>query len=279
MSNRFIIARPPAHGLALTAALLAATLPLACGPTVAAAADLPLKAPPAPAYQWTGCYVGGNAGGGASASNFGATVDPGTYLLGADPALVGSNASGSHNDNEVLGGGQAGCNLQSGLFVFGLEGDIDYFRSNSTFTNGAGPAVGPLTLSNGVTTYTVTQSLTTEYLATVRPRIGIAADRNFAYITGGAAFSQASYTQSYADSAGATGLATGSKFLTGWTAGGGWEYAVAEHWTVKAEYLFASFPTTNGVGAITDPGVGTNTLHGSADLVIQLVRAGVNFKF
>ncbi len=245
----------------------------------ALAADMPVKAPPAPAYQWTGCYVGANAGGGFSASNFSSTVDPGTYLLGGDPALVATNASGSHNDTEFLGGGQAGCNLQSGLLVFGLEGDFDYFHSNSTFTNGAGLAVGALTLSNGVTTYTVTQSLTTDYLATVRPRIGIAADRNLAYITGGAAFTNASYTQSYADSAGATGLATASKLLTGWTAGAGWEYAFADNWTFKIEYLFASFPTTSALGTITDPGVGANTLHGSADLVIQVVRAGANFKF
>jgi outer membrane immunogenic protein len=244
----------------------------------ALAADMPMKAPAAPTYQWSGCYVGLNAGGGGSSSNFTSSVDPGTYLLGGDPALVGSSAAGSHNDTDFLGGGQAGCNLQSGLLVFGLEGDLDYFHSNSTFANGAGPAVGPLMLSTGVP-FTVTQSLTTNYLATVRPRIGVAADRNFAYITGGAAFTTASYTQSYADGAGATGIATGSKFLTGWTAGAGWEYAWADHWTFKVEYLFASFPTTSGLGAITDPGVGANTLHGSADLVIQLVRAGVNFKF
>jgi outer membrane immunogenic protein len=244
----------------------------------ALAADMPMKAPAAPTYQWSGCYVGLNAGGGGSASNFSSTVDPGTYLLGGDPALVGTNAAGSHNDTDFLGGGQAGCNLQSGLLVFGLEGDFDYFHSNPTFTNGAGPAVGPLTLSTGVP-FTVTQSLTTNYLAIVRPRIGVAADRNFAYITGGAAFTTASYTRSYADGAGATGIATGSKFLTGWTAGAGWEYAWADHWTFKLEYLLASFPTTSALGAITEPGVGANTLHGSADLVIQLVRAGVNFKF
>jgi hypothetical protein len=47
----------------------------------------------------------------------------------------------------------------------------------------------------------------------------------------------------------------------------------------KLEYLFASFPTTNAAGAIADGTGGTNPLHGSADLAIQTVRAGVNFKF
>jgi opacity protein-like surface antigen len=47
----------------------------------------------------------------------------------------------------------------------------------------------------------------------------------------------------------------------------------------KLEYLFASFPTRNAAGAIADSTGGTNPLHGSADLAIQTVRAGVNFKF
>ncbi len=75
-----------------------------------------------------------------------------------------------------------------------------------------------------------------------------------------------------------TGTASASRALIGWTAGAGWEYAWADRWTVRAEYLLASFPTTNALGTIAGAG-GTSTLHGSTDLVIQIVRAGVNFKF
>jgi outer membrane immunogenic protein len=118
----------------------------------------------------------------------------------------------------------------------------------------------------------------------VRPRLGVAADRNLAYITGGAAFTKASYTQTYADTlnAGLTpgnGTASGSKSLTGWVAGAGWEHAWTDHWTFRLEYLFAKFPTTSALGSIADAARGTNTLHGSADLTIQTVRAGVNYKF
>ena len=135
------------------------------------------------------------------------------------------------------------------------------------------------TLANG-NAFAIAQSLTTNFLATVRPRIGIAADRNLAYITGGAAFTSVSYTTSYVDAntPPGTGTASASRALVGWTAGAGWEYAWADHWTVRAEYLLASFPTTNALGTIAGAG-GTNTLHGSTDLVIQVVRAGVNFKF
>lgn len=240
----------------------------------ALAADLAVKAPAAPAYQWTGCYVGFNVGGGASGTNVGSTVDPGTYLSAADAATVAGSGSGGANTDGFLGGGQAGCNYQTGTLVFGLEGDFDYFRSNSQFNNNTNA------LANA-NAFSISQSLTTNYVATVRPRIGIAADQNFAYITGGAAFTSISYTESYTDAntPSGAGVATASRSLVGWTAGAGWEFAFADHWTVKAEYLYASFPTTSALGVISGPGATSNALHGSADLVIQLVRAGVNFKF
>ena len=72
--------RSPGRCRVLAALLLAATLPLACASTAAVAADMAAKAPATPVYQWGGCYAGINGGGGASASNFTTTVDPGTYL-------------------------------------------------------------------------------------------------------------------------------------------------------------------------------------------------------
>ena len=248
---------------------------IACGLTAVRAADLALMKPKEPAYQWTGCYIGLNLGGGTSGTNFSSSVGPGTHLLGGDPVVVAASGGGGANADSVLAGSQAGCNWQTGMLVLGLEGDFDYFHSNPNFGNNTN------TLSDGVTPFTISQSLTTNYLATVRPRIGIGADRNLAYITGGVAFTQASYTESYTDGAAPPGVgtATASRNLVGWTAGAGWEYAFADHWTVRAEYLIAGFPKTSAVGAITDAGGGSNPLSGSSDVTIQLIRAGVNLKF
>jgi outer membrane immunogenic protein len=246
------------------------------GSKLAAAADMtkpgmPTKAPVAPTYQWTGCYVGLNGGGGAIGTKFRATVNAGTYLGTADAAEVSNDGTGSYDNSNFIGGGQVGCNWQSGTVVAGVEGDFDYFPGHSSFANNTD------TLNSGAP-FVIGQQLTTNYLATVRPRIGIAADRNFAYLTGGVAFARASYTESYADNNGATGGATASSLLTGWTAGAGWEYALTDHWLVRVEYLFAAFPSTSALGSIA-LGDATNSLHGSAGLVMQVARAGVNFKF
>ncbi len=287
MSSRIVterwlpLYRKPLLNLLSARSLISAAL-VAFAWSVAAAADMPMKdmpmksaaAPAAPAYQWSGCYVGLNGGGGAGGSNFHTTVDPGTYLGAADAVEVSNDGTGAANASNFLGGGQAGCNWQTGTLVFGLEGDFDYFRNKTQFFNGTN--VLPVL----AVPFVIGQSLTTDYWATVRPRFGVAADRNFAYLTGGAAFTKASYTESYVDSSAPSGVgsATASKFLTGWTAGAGWEYAWTEHWTVRFEYLYSAFPTTSANGVITGPG-GTNPLHGSADLVIQVARAGLNLKF
>jgi outer membrane immunogenic protein len=240
-----------------------------------ATSDLPAKAPTAAAYNWSGCYAGLNGGGGASGTSFTTAIDNGTHLIPADAVAVSTAGTGSTNDSNFLAGGQAGCNWQSGTLVYGLEGDFDYFHSNPQFINATN------TLTDGITPFTITQSLTTDYFATVRPRIGVAADRNFGYVTGGVAFTKANYTQSYTDGAAPLGIGSmaGSKSLVGWTVGAGWEYAWTDHWTFRLEYLFASFPTTSALGAITDAGGGVNTLRGSSDLTIQIARAGMNFKF
>jgi outer membrane immunogenic protein len=260
---------PVLTGIALATTLLA-------GAAAAADMTMPMKAAAAaPVFNWTGCYVGINGGGAASGSDFTSRVDPGTHLVDpGDLAIAGATGTGSANDAGFIGGGQVGCNLQSGGFAFGIEGDWDYFKSTPTFTNpngvlGTGDAV------------TISQSLRTSSLATIRPRLGMVTDRNFLYATGGVAFARVNYVQTYADTTAnpAVGTAAGSTTLVGWTVGGGWEWAWTDHVTLKTEYLFAKFPTTNVLGGIADNVGLANALHGSYDLTIQTARLGLNYKF
>lgn len=266
------------HPCLSAAALFAVAISLASAST-ALAADLPAKAAPAPAptpppYQWTGCYLGLNGGGGGDGSDFRTSVGTGTYLVAADAAEVSNDGAGSHNSSNFLGGGQVGCNWQTGTVVYGIEGDYDYFHSTTSYFNNTNvlPVAG--------VPFTIGQSLTTDFLATVRPRIGIAADRNFGYLTAGGAFTHVAYAESYVDAGGGVGSATAAKSLAGWTVGAGWEYAWTEHWLVRFEYLFADFPKTSvsASGVIAVPGA-SNPLSGSASLVMQVARAGLSFKF
>jgi outer membrane immunogenic protein len=121
------------------------------------AADLSLaplyKAPPmAPAYDWSGFYLGVNGGGGWGRSHW--------------------DTGGRINMSGGLVGGTAGYNWQLGRAVLGLEGDLDWSGLQGSKTSPLCPF--------GCTT-------SDSWLSTVRGRAGYSFDRIMPYVTGGLA--------------------------------------------------------------------------------------------
>src|SRR5262249_10815206 len=90
------------------------------GPAIAADMRAPLtKAPPplVPPWSWTGCHVGGHAGGLRANSTDWVVRTPGNLFFG--------RALGGHAATGWLAGGQAGCDYQfAGGFVIGIAGDV-----------------------------------------------------------------------------------------------------------------------------------------------------------
>jgi outer membrane immunogenic protein len=103
---------------------------------------------------------------------------------------------------------------------------------------------------------------------TVRARAGFVWDRALIYGTGGVAFMQVDEV-GYGDAAGQT--AWNSDFRTGWVVGGGLEYALTSKMTAKFEYLHMDFGRHNGLSENREAYTFDNT--------VDVVRAGVNFKF
>jgi outer membrane immunogenic protein len=243
--------------------------------TGASAADLPRKtvAPvfaQAPAFSWTGFYIGVNAGWGSADFNRSAAANRAFF-----PANLadGTDIAGTRkiNANGFTGGAQLGYNYQIGSFVLGLEGDFNLFSAKKS--------VGP-ELSPGIVSYSSASKV--EWLATVRPRLGVAFDRFLVYATGGFAFASVKVSDqfNYIPS-GAPGIglaATSSNTRTGYTIGAGLEYAFTNNLTVKAEYLFVDLGKTSYVhGAV--PGFPTSTVNMENKTRLNIVRAGVNYKF
>jgi outer membrane immunogenic protein len=85
----------------------------AAAPAVAADLRMPVKAAPLPVVSWTGCYVGVNAGGGSANKHF------------TDPNTTPFTELGSHRASGAVAGGQFGCDYQSGIWVFGVQGMFD----------------------------------------------------------------------------------------------------------------------------------------------------------
>jgi outer membrane immunogenic protein len=148
-----------------------------------------------------------------------------------------------------LVGGTAGYNWQIGQAVLGVEGDVDW------------------TNINGTTTTLCAQGCKTSnsWLSTVRGRVGYAFDRFLPYLTGGVAIGDIK--------ASVPGLAGASATNAGWTVGGGVEFAFAQNWSVKGEYLYADLGSFNcGVSC----GVSSTD---NVSLRTSIFRAGVNYHF
>ena len=215
--------------LTACAGLLAATV---ASPSFAA--DMPrpsfLKAPAyAASFNWTGVYVGLNGGYGFGTSNW--TDSGGT--------------TGNFDVKGAQAGGTIGYSLQTGLWVWGVEADLDYSWMKGT----------------DATACCETKS---DWLGTARGRVGYAMDRLLPYITGGAAFGDVKMTS----------IGFGSETATkiGWTAGAGLEYAFMGAWSAKVEYLYADL----GKATCSAATCGLDT---DVTLKTSIVRAGLNYHF
>ena len=282
----------------------------------ASAADLPRRAPPpvftpVPVFTWTGFYFGINAGYGFDANDSqGATVI-GVSPVGAPNNRIFANAAGNAVTSGVLafpgngsqdgftGGGQVGYNYQftpgNGIVV-GIEADaqyVDFGASRNRFAFATPGGTGGII--PGTLVYNPSGVSSLDYFGTVRGRIGYAVDKALFYGTGGFAYG----------SGGGREFGSGvsrNDFQTGWTAGGGVEYALptdsflnffrSSAVTVKVEALYVNldqsrnssgaFATTANGTIITTASPGVFVVSGGArtnTTEFAVVRAGLNYKF
>ena len=113
-------------------------------------------------------------------------------------------------------------------------------------------------------------------LGAITGRVGFAWDRSLAYAKGGGAWTDTSYSLSGNTSA--LTLGTGGTTLDrwGWTAGGGIEYALTNHWTALAEYDHVGVPSAT----VPFPSVAVINTHTiGVKQSVNLFKLGVNYKF
>jgi outer membrane immunogenic protein len=221
---------------------------------VARAADLAVKAAPAPVvaqvYNWTGLYVGVNGGWGWGQQ------DPLTPFSNRFDRTSFSTSGG-------MFGGTIGAQIQQGYVVLGIEGDLDWanIKGNGIST----PTIGGLVLPGQPITLNIATN--TSALGTARIRAGVAMNNWLFYATGGAAFvkSSANGTSIAGVPCGTLGVfpnCSASAWRPGLAAGLGAEWGFTQNWTAKLEYLYVE---VLGTGASTDH--------------INVVRAGINYRF
>ncbi len=227
-------------------------------------------AAPAPAFTWTGVYLGGQIGYGWGDNNGNVSYATPGGLSGVNP--LNGDASG------VIGGAHAGYDLQLSNWVVGLEGSVDGTTVQKTTTIGFVDAAVNL---GGYFPYSgsVSSRVQSPIQGSIRGRVGYAFDRLLIYGTGGAAFGGF-----------ATGLILGAVDLTGsyyaigghpgtrvgWTAGGGLEYAIDNNWSVRSEYRYSDFGHFADLPVSPVAGLGYSA---NRQLAQNQVQVGFSYKF
>lgn len=271
-----------------TAAVFAATLASA---TAAQAGD------------WNGWYAGVNAGYLWSNSD---TIDTSSVPGPCNPAsgggctavpnystLFATGATGSvlAELNGFSGGAQLGFNSQMTNWVWGIETDIQSGPGSSSGTYTVVTPSPAFPAQPATTTFTGTRTL--DFIGTLRARLGFLTSPNtLLYATAGLAYGGADMDATYvATCTGCSwtlqpnGSFSDSDTLTGYTVGGGLEFAFAPNWTFKTEYLYYDLGDMSVGGLIQGTNSGTGFLFAShtttatTDFDGHLVRVGVNFRF
>ncbi|HME58830.1 MAG TPA: outer membrane beta-barrel protein [Terracidiphilus sp.] len=235
--------------------------------------------------NWTGFYAGLYVGGAIGSSNAQtATVysSTGYFATTSVPAIA---ITGNQNLNYLgaVGGAQFGYNWQfAPKWVLGAVVDYGAFKTSGSAT---GTTVYPCC---SPTTFTITQNVTTSWMATIRPRVGYTVGkRSLLFISGGAAETQLNYSSLFTDTfASANESASASVLKTGWTIGGGGEYALDKHWSLGAEYLYVDFGSIQNAGTVLttisgggDPSWPSNVFTHTAILTGNIARFNVNYRF
>ena len=235
--------------------LATALVGLGSVPTLAAdlAARPYTKAPAlAAVYDWTGFYIGVNAGVGIGHDRF-----------QHDFLGVGSVYSFYASPQGGFGGGQVGYNWQTGSvlgpIVFGVEADIQ----------GAGLSDDRTTFNEFGVLRNYSQKL--DWFGTARGRIGIANGPVLSYFTAGFAYANIK-TSASASFGGATNTFSNERTAGGWVIGSGVEAALGGNWTGKIEYLYLNLGNRSDLATLG----GTTPIQ--TELRENIFRVGLNYR-
>jgi len=235
-----------------------------------------LKAPPAPVFSWSGCYIGahGGYGWGRNKNDFGAAIA--SCLTEGFEGFPAEFGPFDHDTSGGVVGGQVGCNLQSSNnLVAGFEGEGWWSGMKGSFTapeDGSDPgAFSRFESSN-------------RWDAGVAVRLGYAWDRSLLYGKAGVVFGSFSYTETHDDFptthacfAAPGGVCSVSLTDTqaGLLLGAGWEYAFTNTWSFKVEYDYINFSSHS----IPYPSAGAGLPRFSVSDTKQIVKVGLNYRF
>ncbi|MFG1333276.1 outer membrane protein [Xanthobacter autotrophicus] len=257
----------------LATTILAAMFAAGSAQAADLATKMPVKAAPvAPAFSWTGFYIGAQGGYAWAQNDFSKSHDP---LYPADIAYYGVNDANYSLDGALVGG-VIGYNYQIKNIVLGIEADANWadISGSGSYYNGNAYFATTCIQQNNACASKI------DALGTITARLGVAFDRVLVYAKGGAAWANVEHTASNTDLdvIEANYSASPSSTRWGWTVGAGLEWAFFNNWSAKVEYNYIDLGSSD-VNFNFTPNTYINPFVSTVDQNINLVKAGINYRF
>lgn len=238
-------------------------------------------AQPLQAHDWSGAYLGANIGAAKGQAETAASTSDGfagSYFTQSDPEQIAAEADGSLSQASPAVGLFGGFGQQFGNLYLGIEASANSLSFDESHRSGA------VYLSSPASEFSNELSVTADWQAMLRARLGWAQERWLVYMTGGAAITQIKLDASFADNflgTGARGRDSSKETKLGWVLGLGGEYALSESWAIRGEYLYADYGKVDTSAQVTNPAFPTlaNQLKSSAELKTQTLSAGLSYRF
>jgi opacity protein-like surface antigen/outer membrane receptor protein involved in Fe transport len=238
-------------------------------------------ASPYAVWTWTGFYLGGNFG--YSISRFGNDTTYSDATLGAP--LAAESSYTKHYD--ALGGGQVGYNWQLGIWVAGIETDMQFAHQRTTTISGCDGAVCNAAVTAFDAPVTLIHQYNLDWFGTVRGRLGAAVTPDLlAYATGGLVYGEVEHLgviygtglDAFGNPTFAGGTFADRQLRAGWAAGGGIEARLTGNVTGRIEYLHADFGADSALASSPLNATPINIGFHSR-ITEDMVRLGINYKF
>jgi outer membrane immunogenic protein len=257
----------------------------------AQAADMPVKARPAPApvmYNWTGFYIGGHIGGAWADRDHNHRFDGDRCIWGGGEwgAVCFEDNRHGRNDGNFIAGGQIGFNYQVGQWVWGVEGQI-----SAVLNDNDDDACGFFTWEGG-RDHLFRCRNRGDWVATLALRLGVTFGQTgnwLLYLKGGAAFADAGFDIRLRDDCPLTlTLCNRDNFRfnnnddtrTGWMIGVGLEYGAWGNWSWKLEYNFMDFGNNDNRFDHVMTSCDCTLRHDiDRDFQVHVVKFGLNYRF
>ncbi|MBA4695981.1 MAG: porin family protein [Legionella sp.] len=225
--------------------------------------------------HWPASYIGVNTGYATHQDEISITPTSisAQRLTQDDASPLGFNTQ----EAGFLAGGQLGYNWYLPSLLLGIEADLDFTQMSGTQSTGS-DILGFITIVTNV-------DKKIDWLSTTRARLGsFIAENTLAYLTGGAAFGKTQFAfhqkqvDVNCDDSTVCAAANQARVQTGWTAGAGIEFLIAQQLTMKTEYLHVDLGSRtlnvfgrNGIGSAMN-------YHVRANFTNDLLRIGINYQ-